>query len=88
MDPKEQQQPQPSKKEMTAAEAAKAVRRPVTKAVTDKEGNPVKDKDGNVETKTEHVEVKASEVLSFKAYDDGKVVVVTKDGKKLSNRDE
>ena len=57
-------------KEMTAAEAAKAVRRTVV------------GKDGA----SKQVAVRAEEVLSFKDY--GKhLVVVTRDGQKLSSAD-
>jgi hypothetical protein len=70
-------------KEMTAAEAAKRVKREVTNRV--KTGK--KDGDGNdvYEDKTELVDVKASEVLDFKDYGTH-VVVVTKDGKKFTDK--
>lgn len=61
-------------KEMTAAQAAKLVRRPVT----------TKAKDGTVTV--EKVAVKADEVLSFKDYGTH-VVVVTIDGQKFSSAD-
>lgn len=67
-------------KKLTAAEAAKAVRRPVTEAVVDKEGKPTG------ETKTKQVAVRAEEVLDFKDYGTH-VVVVTIDGQKLSSAD-
>ncbi len=62
---------------MTAAEAAKLVRRMVPKVVdgkivNDKEGNPVSVPQG----------IKEDEVMSFAEYDD-KVVVVTTSGEKL-----
>jgi hypothetical protein len=60
-------------KAMTAAEAAKQVKRPVTELV---DGKP----------KTRQVAVKADEVLSFKDYGSF-VVVVTKDGQKFSSAD-
>jgi hypothetical protein len=72
-----------AKKEMTAAEAAKQVRRPMTSYVDgkDKGGNPTK------VAKVSHVPVEAKEVLSFRDYG-SHVVVVTKDGKKFSSADE
>lgn len=66
--------PTPDKKPLTAADAAKAVRRPVTSEV-----------DGKVSTKL--VAVKADEVLSFRDYGTH-VVVVTKDGQKFSSDDQ
>lgn len=74
---------QQTEKKLTAAEAAKQVRRPVTKFVDGK------DKDGNAAkvAKTEYVAVAASEVLSFKDYG-SHVVVVTKDGQKFSSANE
>ncbi len=72
-----------SKKDMTAAEAAKMVRRPVTKLVDgkDKDGKAVK------VSRVEYVAVETKEVLSFKDYG-SHVVVVTKDGQKFSSADE
>ena len=64
----------PDKKPLTAADAAKAVRRPVTEEV-----------DGEVRTK--RVAVKADEVLAFRDYGTY-VVVVTKDGQKFSSDDQ
>jgi ketosteroid isomerase-like protein len=68
-----------AKKEMTAAEAAKMVRRPVAELVdATKDGKTVKVR------RTKHVPVEAGEVLAFK--DCGThVVVVTRDGKKFSS---
>lgn len=66
--------PASDKKPLTAAEAAKAVRRPVTETV-----------DGKVRTK--FVAVKADEVLSFRDYGTH-VVVVTRDGQKFSSDDQ
>jgi DNA-binding LytR/AlgR family response regulator len=71
-------------KEMTKADAAKRVRRPVIRAVTDKEGNVKKDEHGNAVTRTELVPVAADEVLAFKDHGTH-VVVVTKDGQKFSD---
>jgi hypothetical protein len=67
------------KKALTAAEAAKQVRRTVIEMVDGKtaDGQPVK------VAKEKQVSVSASEVLDF-AERDGVVVVVTKDGQKLS----
>lgn len=67
-------------KQITAAEAAKAVKRPVLKTVVDKEGKPTG------ETRTELVAVKADEVLDFKDHGTH-IVVVTKDGQKFSSAD-
>lgn len=64
----------PEAKAMTAAQAAKAVRRPVTQ----------KAKDGAVTTS--FVPVKADEVFAFKDYGTH-VVVVTVDGQKFSSAD-
>ncbi len=73
---------QTQSKEMTAAEAAKRVRRPVTSIVDgkDKEGTPAK------VAKVTYAPVEAKEVLSFKDYGTH-VVVVTKDGQKFSSAD-
>ena len=69
-------------KEMTAAEAAKSVKRTVI------EYEDRKDKDGKLirTSKPKQVAVEPSEVLSFKDYGTH-VVVVTKDGQKLSSAD-
>ena len=69
-------------KELTAAEAAKRVKRTVVeyKDGKDKDGRPIK-----VE-KTEQVAIAAEEVLSFRDYGTH-VVVVTKDGQKLASKD-
>lgn len=72
--------PAKTPKQLTAADAAKAVRRPVTEAVLDKEGKPTG------ETRTKHLAVKESEVLDFKDYGTH-VVVVTIDGQKFSSAD-
>ncbi|MES2401869.1 MAG: hypothetical protein V4573_17895 [Pseudomonadota bacterium] len=72
------------KKAMTAAEAARAVLRPVTTTKVvgkDDKGNQV------TETVTKQVKVSANEVLDFKDYGTH-VVVVTKDGQKFSSADE
>jgi DNA-binding LytR/AlgR family response regulator len=66
----------PQKKEMSAADAAKLVRRTVTVTEADKDGEPV--------TKTKTVSVKADEVLAFRDYG-SHVVVATTDGQKLSS---
>ena len=70
-------------KELTAAEAAKRVKRTVVeyKDGKDKDGRPIK-----VE-KTEQVAITADEVLSFRDYGTH-VVVVTKDGQKLTSTGE
>lgn len=68
----------PTPKKLTAAEAAKLVRRPVTEAVVDKDGKPTG------ETKTKQLPVKTEEVLDFKDHGTH-VVVVTTDGQKLSS---
>ncbi|MGE0446079.1 MAG: hypothetical protein AB7P99_12700 [Vicinamibacterales bacterium] len=72
-------------KEMTAAAAAKRVKRSVfverKKVGQDKDGNDV------FEDVFKDVDVKADEVLSFKDYGTH-VVVVTKDGKKFSDKAE
>lgn len=65
-------------KQMTAADAAKRVKRAVIELVDGKEGAKV--------PRPKKVSVEASEVLAFRDY--GKhVVVVTKDGQKLSSAD-
>ena len=72
----------PAAKQMTAAEAAKRVKRTVIEMVDGKD----KDKDGKTvkvprETK---VAIEAADVLSFKDYGTH-VVVVTKDGQKFTD---
>ena len=67
-------------KEMTAAEAARAVKRTVVETVVDE-----KTKEKKLVTKK--VSVAASEVLDFKDYGTH-VVVCTTDGQKLSSADE
>ncbi len=73
--------PTDSKKPLTAAEAARLVKRPVTGLVDD--GT---DADGSVVKKlvTRQVAVKADEVLAFKDHG-SHVVVVTTDGQKFSS---
>lgn len=70
-------------KQMTAADAAKRVKRPVTEIEErkDREGAVVK------VPKTKRVAVDADEVLSFRDHGTH-VVVVTKDGQKFSSADE
>lgn len=70
--------PTPTPKKLTAAEAAKQVRRATVVPEVDKDGKPT----GN--TKTKHVAVKPEEVLDFKDHGTH-VVVVTTDGQKLSS---
>ena len=74
--------PPAEKKALTAAEAAKQVRRTIIEMVDGKtaDGQPAK------VPKEKQVSVSASEVLAF-AERDGVVVVVTKDGQKLSSAD-
>ncbi|QIL81820.1 hypothetical protein G7047_19280 [Diaphorobacter sp. HDW4A] len=69
-------------KELTAAEAAKRVKRTVVEYEDSKgkDGKPVK------VAKSKQVVVATEEVLSFKDYG-AHVVVVTKDGQKLSSAD-
>lgn len=70
-------------KELTAAQAAKRVRRPVVerqKVGVDADGSDV------FRDVTRHVAVATDEVLSFKDYGTH-VVVVTKDGQKFSSAD-
>lgn len=76
----------PSKAAMTAAQAAKAVKRQVVEPVM-KDGKPVRDDNKQVVTKVRLVDVKPAEVLDFKDYG-SHVVVVTKDGQKFSSADE
>lgn len=67
-------------KELTAAEAAKRVKRPVTTMEVigkDEQGQPI------TRQATKQVAVTAAEVLSFKDYGTH-VVVVTTDGQKLT----
>ena len=66
-------------KKMTAAEAAKRVKRTVTELVEGKDGAKV--------LRAKKVAVEASEVLSFRDYGTH-VVVVTTDGQKLTDADE
>ena len=66
-------------KKMTAAEAAKRVKRAVTELVEGKDGAKV--------ARAKKVAVEASEVLSFRDYGTH-VVVVTTDGQKLTDADE
>lgn len=80
----------PAKKEMTAADAAKLVKRKVTeRKPVMKNGEQVRDKDGApvFEETTRTTPIAASEVLAFKDYGTH-VVVVTKDGQKFSSADE
>lgn len=67
-------------RELTAADAAKRVKRTVTEWVDgeDKAGKPVKT------ARTREVAVQAADVLSFRDYGTH-VVVVTTDGQKLSS---
>lgn len=68
-------------KELTAAEAAKRVKRPVitTEVIgKDEQGQPI------TRQATKHVPVPVADVLSFKDYGTH-VVVVTTDGQKLSS---
>ena len=75
-------------KAMTAADAAKLVKRKVIerKAVM-RGGEQARDKDGALQfdETVREVSIAASEVLDFKDYG-SHVVVVTKDGKKFSNK--
>lgn len=75
-------------KEMTAAEAAKAVRRKlVVRAPVVEDGEQViKDGKPAFREQTKFVPIKADEVLSFKDYG-SHVVVVTNDGKKFNSAD-
>ena len=66
-------------KQMTAAEAAKRVKRTVTELVEGKDGDKV--------PRAKKVAVEAPEVLSFRDYGTH-VVVVTTDGQKLSSQGE
>ena len=66
-------------KQMTAAEAAKRVKRSVTELVEGKDGDKV--------PRAKKVAVEASEVLSFRDYGTH-VVVITTDGQKLSSQGE
>lgn len=74
--------PKAESKQLTAAEAAKRVKRPRTEYVdgTDANGGAIK------VSRTKLVAVTADEVLSFKDYGTH-VVVVTKDGQKLTSAD-
>jgi hypothetical protein len=80
-------QTQPAAKAMTAADAARLVKRKlVTRKPVTKDGEQVRDKDGTAqfEEVTREVPIAVSEVLAFKDYGTH-VVVVTKDGKKFSS---
>lgn len=66
-----------AEKKMTAAEAAKRVKRTVVVQKKDDDGKVVG-------TTTKYVAVEASEVLAFKDYTTH-VVVVTKDGQKFTD---
>lgn len=80
----------PTKKDMTAAEAARLVKRKIVeRKPVMKAGEQVRDKDGvlQFEETTREVSIAASEVLSFKDYG-SHVVVVTRDGKKFSSATE
>jgi hypothetical protein len=80
-------QTQPAAKAMTAADAARLVKRKlVERKPVMKGGEQVRDKDGTAqfEEVTREVTIGASEVLAFKDYGTH-VVVVTKDGKKFSS---
>jgi hypothetical protein len=82
-------QTQPAQKAMTAAEAARLVKRKlVERKPVMKGGEQVRDKDGTpqFEDVTREVAIGASEVLAYKDYGTH-VVVVTKDGKKFSSAD-
>ena len=68
---------------MTAAEAAKRVKRPVTSVVVE-DGKPKRDEAGALVTETKLKPVGASEVLAFRDYGD-RVVVVTVDGQKFDS---
>ena len=69
--------------QLTAAEAAKRVKRTATEVVDGKDGGG---KPARV-ARTKEVPVQAAEVLSFRDYGTH-VVVVTRDGQKLSSQDE
>jgi hypothetical protein len=80
-------QTQPAAKAMTAADAAKLVKRKLTeRKPVMKGGEQARDKDGTLlfEDVTREVAIGAGEVLAFKDYGTH-VVVVTKDGKKFSS---
>lgn len=78
-------------KAMTAADAAKLVKRivPTREPKLNRDGTPVTDADGKPTFKEydKRVDIGASEVLSFKDYGTH-VVVVTKDGQKFSSATE
>jgi len=69
----------PETKQMTAADAAKRVKRTVFELVDGKDG-----KDGAKVPRAKQVPVSDKEVLSFRDYDTH-VVVVTTDGQKLTS---
>lgn len=73
----------PETKALAKAEAAKAVRRPVTELV---DGKPGPDGQATKVSRTRLVAVKPDEVLSFKDYGTH-VVVVTTDGQRFSSAD-
>ena len=73
------QDPTAETKQMTAAEAAKRVKRTIPELVDGKDGAKV--------PRAKKVAVEASEVLSFRDYGTH-VVVVTKDGQKLTSTGE
>lgn len=83
MSDQDKTKPAAEAKQLTAAEAAKRVRRTVIEMVDGKDeaGKPVK------VPKAKDVAVQAAEVLSFKDYG-SYVVVVTKDGQKLTSTGE
>lgn len=80
--PTKSEDPKAEGKQLTAAEAAKRVKRVVTEFVDFKDGK------GEIVKvpKSKKVPVDADEVLSFKDYGTH-VVVVTKDGQKFSSAD-
>ncbi|MGP3505832.1 hypothetical protein FRC97_19080 [Paracidovorax citrulli] len=81
-DPKSAPEPGAQSRELTSAEAAKRVQRKVVERVEAKgeDGKPV------AQVREKRVAVKADEVLSFRDYGTY-VVVVTRDGQKLSSLD-
>ncbi len=79
----------PAKKDMTAAEAARLVKRKIVeRKPVIKNGEQVRDKDGTAvfDETVRQVPIAAAEMLSFKDYG-SHVVVVTKDGQKFSSAD-
>lgn len=76
-------------KELTAADAAKRVKRKVvTRVPVMERGEQARDQNNNpvFEDEVKHVAIEANEVLAFKDYG-SHVVVVTKDGQKFSSAD-